>query len=309
LSKKLPRPLRVLIVDDDKGFVDELQRDANPYRIVLDHVMNLEEAVEILAERGEKSFAGIILDVIGLKKKDQMVPDESFLARAKEVFDQKVPNLPKVILTAEPGQFKTLKPLYEGTLSVYLKGGDDQHRMFSFFCKESEKLEYVRMAAQYPGVFEVFERRFLDRNEEQELIACLKLMDSSDPVVIADNLARLRRLQEAIYLALYRKDPKYLPPGAGVGGGSLFKHVIRHLKVMHLIEHGKIIEVVSGLIHSIGSDHGTHVPGKPPLYEPTRYTVQMTTFAMLDLILWFKALMEVDVLHPPPTPPTEGRGA
>jgi len=295
LNKKLPRPLRVLIVDDDKGFVDELQRDANPYRIILDHAMSLEEAVEIMDERGEKSFVGIILDVICLKKKDQKVPDESFLARAKEVFDRKAPNLPKVILTAEPGQFKTLKPLYEGTLAVYLKGGDDQDRMFTFFSRESEKLEHVRMASQYPGVFEVFERQFLERNEEQELVACLKLMDSSDPVVIADNLGRLRRLQEAIYLALYRKDPKYLPPGAGVGGGSLFKHVIRHFKVMHLIEHGKIIEVASGLVHSIGSDHGTHVPNKPPLYEPTRYTVQMTTFAILDLFLWFKAIMEADV--------------
>jgi hypothetical protein len=294
LSKKLPRPLRLLIIDDDKSFVDELQRDANPYRIVLDHAMSLEEAVEMMDERGEKTFAGIILDVICLKKKDQKIPDESFLARAKEVFDRKAPNLPKVILTAEPGQFKTLKPLYEGTLSVYLKGGYDQDRMFTFFCKESEKLEHVRIVSQYPDVFEVFEKQYLGKNEEQELVACLKLMDSSDPVVIADNLARLRRLQEAIYLALYRKDPRYIPPGAGVGGGSLFKHVIRHLKVMHLIEHGKIIEVASGLIHSIGSDHGTHVPSKAPLYEPTRYTVKMTTFAILDLLLWFKAIMEAE---------------
>ena len=294
MSKRLPRPLRVLIIDDDKAFVDELQRDANPYRIILDHAMSLEEAVEIMDERGEKTFAGIILDVICLKKKAQMVPDESFLARAKEVFDRKAPNLPKVILTAEPGQFKTLKSLYEGTLSVYLKGGDDQDRMFNYFCIESEKLEHIRMAYQYQDVFEIFERQFLGRNEEQELVACLRLMDSSDPVVIADNLARLRRLQEAIYLALYRKDPRYIPPGAGVGGGSLFKHVIRHFKVMHLIEHGKIIDIASGLIHSIGSDHGTHAPSKPPLYEPTRYTVQMTTFAILDLILWFKAIMAAD---------------
>ena len=292
MNKKLPRPLRILIIDDDKSFVEELQRDANPHRIILDHAMNLEDAIDMMEEKGEKAFAGIILDVICLKNKDQKVPDESFLTRAKEVFDRKAPSLPKAILTAEPGHFKTLKPLYQGTLSVYLKGSEDQDRMFAFFCRESEKLENVRMAAQYPDVFEVFEKHYLGRNEEQELIACLKLRDSADPVVIADNLARLRRLQEAIYLALYRKDPKYIPSGAGVGGGSLFKHVIRHFKVLHLIEHGKIIEVVSGLIHSIGSDHGTHVPNKPPLYEPTRYTVQMTTFAILDLILWFKAIME-----------------
>jgi hypothetical protein len=292
LNKKLPRPLRVLIIDDDKSFVEELQRDANPYRIILDHAKSLEEAIEVMDERGEKAFAGIILDVICLKKKEQKVADESFLVKAKEVFDRKAPSLPKAILTAEPGHFKTLKPLYEGTISVYLKGDENQDQMFTFFCRESEKLENVRMASQYPDVFEVFEKHFLGNREEQELIACLKLMDSSDPVVITDNLGRLRRLQEAIYLALYRKDPKYIPPGAGIGGGSLFKHVIRHFKVMHLIEHGKIIEVASGLIHSIGSDHGTHVPSKPPLYSPTRYTVQMSTFAILDLILWFKEIME-----------------
>jgi hypothetical protein len=233
--------------------------------------MSLEEAIEIVDERGQKNLAGIILDVIGLKKKEQKVADQSFLVRAKEVFDRKAPGLPKAILTAEPGHFKTLKPLYEGTLSVYLKGGEDQDRMFAFFCKESEKLENIRMASQYPEVFEVFEMQFLGSSEEQELIACLKLMDSSDPVVIADNLARLRRLQEAIYLALYRKDPKYIPPGAGIGGGSLFKHVIRHFKVMHLIEHGKIIEVASGLVHSIGSDHGTHASHPCTRPPGTRY--------------------------------------
>ena len=188
MNKKLPRPLRVLIIDDDKSFVEELQRDANPHRIILDHAMSLEEAIEIMDERGEKAFAGIILDVICLKKKEQKVADESFLVKAKEVFDRKAPGLPKAILTAEPGHFRTLKPLYEGTLSVYLKGGEDHDRMFAFFCKEGEKLENVRMAAQYPEVFEVFEKQFLGNSEEQELIACLKLMDSSDPVVIVDNL-------------------------------------------------------------------------------------------------------------------------
>lgn len=294
MSKRLPRPLRVLIIDDDKAFVEELQRDANPHRIVLEHAMSLEEAVELMDERGEKAFAGIILDVICLKGKDQKVPDESFLAMAKEVFDRKAPGLPKVVLTAEPGHFKTLKSLYEGTLSVYLKGGGDLDQMFSFFSRESEKLEHLRIASRYPDVFAVFEKGFLEEKEEQELVACLQLMNSTDPVVIADNLARLRRLQEAVYLAMYRKDPTYIPPGAGVGEKSPFTNVIRHFKVLHLIEHNKIIEVASRLVYSIGSSHGTHVPVKPPLYQPTRYTVRMTTYALLDLLLWFREIMEAE---------------
>ena len=54
MNKKLPRPLRVLIIDDDKNFVKELQRDANPYRIILDHAMSLEEAIEMLSPKGSE---------------------------------------------------------------------------------------------------------------------------------------------------------------------------------------------------------------------------------------------------------------
>jgi ActR/RegA family two-component response regulator len=96
LNKKLPRPLRVLIIDDDKSFVEELQRDANPYRIILDHAKSLEEAIEVMDERGEKAFAGIILDVICLKKKEQKVADESFLVKAKEVSTGKPRAYPKL---------------------------------------------------------------------------------------------------------------------------------------------------------------------------------------------------------------------
>jgi len=290
VSKKLPKPLRVLIVDDDKSFVDCLQRDANPHRIILEHANSLEEAVQIFDAKGEKAFVGIIFDVICLKFKDQKVPDESFISKAKEVFDQKAPALPKVILTAEPKYFETLKPFYKGTLQVFLKGSGDLGQMFSYFVAESSKLEHLQIASQYPEVFIIFEKGFLDKKAEHDLITCLKFMHNSNPSMIADNLARLRRMQETIYLALNNKGPDLVSSDYIYENGTKCRPIIRYLKYKQLIEHGKIIDIASNLVHSIGSDYGTHVP-IDPLYSPTKYTVQMTTFAILDLLLWFKEIM------------------
>jgi len=72
MSKNKTRPLNLLIVDDDKDYVESLNRDAQGYRIILKHVCNLEEG---------KKFR-LVLDVgtTGIKA---FVFDEKFRPVAK----------------------------------------------------------------------------------------------------------------------------------------------------------------------------------------------------------------------------------
>jgi len=292
MSKGKPgKALNVLIIDDDSSFVAGLQLDANPFRIRLEHATNLEDGLLKLQERGEKYFAGVILDVICLKDRKQQIPDPSFISKAMEEFNRFAPSLPKVILTGEPTKAESLKPIFAGNTSVYHKSAEQIEEMLAYLVKQSENLPRLKFAKRYPDIFSIFDDGYLGPNEEQALLLCLEKLDNYEPTVIADNLGRLRRLQEAIYLAINKVNQDVVPTNLIDENGPKCRPIMKHVKARGYVEEGKIIDQFSDAIYSISSDYGVHVPNSRPDYPPTRYTVQALTFAMLDLLLWFKGIV------------------
>jgi ActR/RegA family two-component response regulator len=290
---KSGKPLNVLIIDDDSSFVVGLQRDANDprFRIRLDHATNLEDGLLKLQERGEKYFAGVILDVICLKDRKQQIPDPSFISKAMEEFNRRAPSLPKVILTGEPTRAESLKPIFAGNTSVYHKSAEQIEEMLAYLVKQSESQLRQKFAKKYPDIFSIFDDGYLGANEEQALVSCLEKLDHYEATVISDNLGRLRKLQEAIYLAINKINPNIVPMGCIEKNGPNCRSIMRHLKTKQYVEESKIIDRFSDSIYSISSDYGVHVPNTRPEYPPTRYTVQALTFAMLDQLLWFKSII------------------
>ena len=200
MSKNKTRLLNLLIVDDDKDYVESLNRDAQGHRIMLKHVCNLEEGKEFLKSKEGRSICGVILDVICMKTKEQKVPDNSFITAALKYFGENLPSKPIVVLTGEPDEYKNLKKLYDGTWAVYSKGRDEND-MLSFLIEKTKDIESRKILDKYSDVFEVVEN-YLDDEAEEELIHCLKDMNSSDFPTIKNNLSCFRRLQEKVYLAL-----------------------------------------------------------------------------------------------------------
>lgn len=293
MSKIKPGKARnVLIIDDDSSFVTGLQLDANPLRIRLEHATNLEDGLLKLQERGEKYFAGAILDVICLKDRKQQIPHQNFITKAIQEFNRLAPSLPKVILSGEPTTAESVKQMYAENTNTYHKSAEQIEEMLAYLVKQSENLPRLKFAKKYPDIFSIFDDGHLGPNEEQALVLCLEKLDNYEPTVIADNLGRLRRLQEAIYLAINKVNQDVVPTNLIDENGPKCRPIMKHLKARGYVEDGKIIDQFSDAVYSISSDYGVHVPNTRPEYPPTRYTVQALTFSMLDQLLWFKGIFE-----------------
>ena len=277
-----------LIVDDDISYVDAIYRLAQNHDIMLTHAESLEYARDIFSRNEHKSISGIILDVVGLRERNQKVPDNSFIMAASKYFAEHAAHLPIVVLTGEPDQYRNLKELFKGTMGVYSKGRDEEE-MLTFLRDEARKLDRIKFNIEYPEVFEAI-RRYLDDDAENELIDCLKDMDSPDLTVIRKNLGNLRRLQEKIYIALNKLDRDFVPDEYVVGEIRI-PTIYKNLAEKGCVERYKIIDRFAEVIFKITSDHGAHVPYLVPKYQPTRYTVKSLVYAMMDLLLWFGSLV------------------
>jgi hypothetical protein len=220
------------------------------------------------------------------------VADADFLPQAMQELDRRASGLPIVILSGEPTTAESVKRLYKATANTYHKSTEQIEEMLAYLVKQSENLPQVKMAKTYPDIFSIFDDGLLGPNEEQALALCLEKLDNYEPTVIADNLGRLRRLQEAIYLAINKVNQDVVPTNLIDENGPKCRPIMKHVKARGYVEDGKIIDQFSDAIYSISSDYGVHVPNTRPEYPPTKYTVQALTFAMVDLLLWFKGIVE-----------------
>ena len=280
---------RILVIDDNRPYVEALHRDSQRFGITLVHAGSLEEGREIYERLDSWSLTGIILDVKCLKERNQQVPDSSFLTAAVRYFSEKATHLPMVVLTGEPSQYRSLSELYAGTLRVFSKGRDEG-AMLTFLRDEAGKLDYVRVAGAYPEAFATV-RAHLGSDAEQELFNCMRDMTSSEASTIKNTLGCLRRLQERIYISLSRADAKLLPSQYVAGEINLVA-CYKHLVEKGVVERYRIIDRFTELIYKITSDSGAHTPYADPKYPPTSYTVRAVAFALLDLILWFGGVMD-----------------
>ncbi|KAF0219896.1 MAG: response regulator [Geobacteraceae bacterium] len=289
MGKNETRPLKMLIIDDYKPYVESLHRDAQKFRIILKHAGSLEEGKEVFEAKEGVAISGVILDVKCMKEKSQEVPDNSFITAAVKYFGKKAPHLPVVVLTGETDQYRNLKELYEGTLRVFSKGRDETE-MLNFLLVEAQKLDRNKIISQYADVFEGLEHH-LGGEAEQELISCLRDMNSSDFTVIKNNLSCLRRLQEKVYIALNKANSNLVPSQFLEGEINVIAGY-KHLAEKGYVERYKIIDRFAELVYKITSDNGAHTPHENPKYPPTKYTVQAVTHALLDVLIWFKFVMD-----------------
>lgn len=279
----------ILIIDDDQGYVSALFSLAQGFGVTLHHERTLEDARDLFAQGKGKNLAGVILDVVGLKERDQRVPDNSFIMAASKFCAEQAPHLPVVVLTGEPDQYRNLKELFRDTMGVYSKGRDEEN-LLTFLVGEAGKLDRIRYARMYPEVFEVI-RNHLDDEAEGEFIDCLKNREKQDQTIIRNNLANLRRVQEKMYIALGKLDPPLVPREL-IMGEIKMPVIYKHLAERGVVERYRIIDRFAELIFKISSDSGAHVSYTDPKYRPTPYTVISLSYAMMDLLLWFGGLVD-----------------
>lgn len=151
--------------------------------------------------------------------------------------------------------------------------------------------ETLDLLRKYRDVFVVFEKGLLSRHVKNELLETLMQMDNHNLTTIKDNLARIRRIFEAIYIEISKRRDDIIPVKLlrGDRGELKVSAIINHLKNNGHID--GVITEFSFKIWSVASDNGSHTPYQNPDYMPTKYTVQSITYALLDILLWMKSIL------------------
>lgn len=298
MSKKA-KPFNVLYIEDEKADYENLQMQANPYRILLCHETNLEDGIGTFKQKGDKFFDGIILDALCMVRRDDSGPKKGHILKAWKEFDALAPDLLKVVFTGETAFAKDLHELLEETdIHVFNKGnGEDVHRMLTMFVDASKHKEDRKIINRYGDVFDSIEK-CLGPDAYDRMLSCVKSMTNTDNTAITGTLSNLRKMQEYIYLALNRIDNHMVPDHLLVGdtGNTNInnKRIIDHLKgnfdrnsgkitTKEYVKHNSKEDRLLNYVYR-GCSEEIHVTDQ----HTTRYTVQSLVFAFMDLVLWLK---------------------
>jgi hypothetical protein len=299
----------MLVIDDDRRYADALFRDGQKVGIALLHASSLEEGKEMLESAAGRSLAGIILDVECYKRKIDETPDSSFIIAATKYFTEKAGDIPLVAITGVQPLYDRYSKDFSGIWKVYRKGRDEAE-MLCYLREKALELERVKIVNRYRDVVEIAEE-YLGGEAAGELVDCLAGMGETSPAKIRGTLANLRTLQERIYIELHRFRPEMVPgqfvvyrdKGAGKSSVNVAQ-ILEHLKGNYdpkaqkhtgtvYIHHRSSTYRFSEMVYKVASD-GVHAIDGDDSVKPSRYTVQAVTFALLDLLLWFRAVVEPD---------------
>jgi hypothetical protein len=298
---KKTKPLNILYVEDEEQDYERLQMEANPYRILLTHETNLEEGIKTFKEKGERYFDGIILDALCLIRKDDSSPKKAHVLKAWKEFHVLAPSLLKVIFTGETAFAQDLHELLEESeVHIFNKGnGDDVRRMLTMFVDGSRHKEDRAIAARFADIFEIFDMGFLDLPDREALLECIKNINSNEDAKIRNTLSGIRRLQESIYKAINKVDSEMVPDEFLLDGKTDYRGIQWHLRGRfnkntrrsegeEYVPIGTNIDQFAEAIYTVVSNYGSH----KKFSDVSKYTLSTITFAMLDLLLWFKGITQ-----------------
>lgn len=273
--------LNVLIIDDEAGFVENLQNDANPHKILLTHATNLEDGQKLLQENSDKSFEGLILDR-GCYFDSKMTDKGNILSSGIIFFREHYKNLPIVILTAH----KELASSEQGRMyKVFSKDGKDIDAMFTHIKSESQKLIQRKLANQYPDIFEVIDSCFPSayRNDVREdLIFVLLRVSSRNNPDIKPGMVALRRIIETIHISINEQNNNVLPDY--ILSRGTFNDKMNQLVSAGLLKRHDIIFDSFWSVYKISSEFDAH----PNLEKTHPYIYKTCVNQTMGILIWFK---------------------
>ncbi|AQR96490.1 hypothetical protein [Clostridium saccharoperbutylacetonicum] len=285
-----------LIVDDREDFTKELKSEAKEYEINVASRTNLKEMIEFLDKYADK-LTMIILDIKCLIEPMQEVEHESFLPAALMYLEKEYKYIPRVILTADSVSYEEVSR-YHPDEKIFRKTTEDILKLFDYIKQKGEELPILKIRYEFSDMFKVFDKNYLCKDEEKELLELLKNMNSKDMTQIKNNLVIIRRIQEKILQTINKNNKQIVPDRCmGNNGTVKFREVDKHLKgnkshqsnyiAISTDYYSGVIEEISPMIYNIASSTAAHNTYENVDFPPSNYTVKCCTFALLDFIRWF----------------------
>jgi hypothetical protein len=193
----------------------------------------------------------------------------------------------------------------ESKLRIFSKGSTEQVRtMLEMFVRESPHKEDRILASSFRDVFEVFETGHLDLSNRETLLEVLRNMNNTEEERIKMTLTGIRRLQGDIYRAINSMDKDMVPDNFLSEGDVHFRGLQKHLGGLWdgkknngtvYVPFGTNIEQFADTVYTVVSNYGSHNKkfreasvSHKKCNKVSKYTLSAITFAMLDLLLWFK---------------------
>ncbi len=293
MANQKERCFKILAIDDDPAVLEALAMVAKSNNFNLTGVNSLEGAQKLINEG--RSFQGFIFDVVCNTDDEQSSPSPDFISDALDYAKKNFAAHPRVIITGHSDHYEGVVK-YHPKEKIIEKGNVSAITgMFQWFRIEIGNLRETKIKDKYSDAWEVFDQRLLASDIENELLETLMQMDNHNLTTIKDNLARIRRIFESIYIEISKRREDIIPVKMlrGEHGELRVTAITNHLKgdIKHHGYMDGVIAEFSSKVWSVASDNGSHTPYEKPEYMPTKYTVQSITYALLDILLWMKSIL------------------
>jgi len=301
MTKKI-KPIIALLVDDNSEFLESTKRSAFTKGIIFKTAHDLDE-MKLLLPKIYNSIVTIVLDIKGITEKNQSVGKPDFVQAAVEVIhsNPSFKNIPICLITGDSNKLNEFKILYK-KVKMFLKTPQQLENLFNQIKNNSKDLDNIKLRRKYDDVFIPLQAEYKKiklikklNNIDQELMTLLQKFTEGDFSIIKDNLARIRRIQEAVFQCMKTIDERLLPKVPFTPKGNINFSEWDYHHSHHKIDDKEICSGVINLfrtpIYVLSSEDGAHVPFEESTYPPTKYTVQALTFALLDFLKWFGMLL------------------
>lgn len=296
-KKNKERAISVLWIDDEHDTkLESFRFNARKNRVIIKKACKSSEEGMQELEKNFNSYDAVILDAFALRKATDAIGATNAkslrdsINRIKEI--ERKENR-KIIFCVYTGQKEKMGDIWEDEIHVFKKL-TEREQLFTYLKTEVEKLPETKIIHQYYDVFELFESSIIDINNKGRLLHILKKTDSSQREIIEDKLSHIRKVLESLYKTLHqigRIDSRLIINGRPKYGWCQLYVSGRTINVLEDLESPipivpehiswslKLIEVNTSAI-------GAH--NYKDLETVTNYTLKTATFALLDVLLWFK---------------------
>lgn len=278
---------KVMLVDDDVRYAESFVDKAGLRDVEVVHFTDWEAALSEL-NQNFTDYGALIIDGLGKLNQDGSGDNPMHLNQALndiKVLLGKGNFIPYFINTA---YYEDLAKYFGGE-PIFDKKKNEEDLILEEIDKAVSEIEVNRIKAKYNDVFEIFSKKYLNRNDEDLLLKTIVNVDSTILAEIKGNLTNIRSIQESMYTAL-KSDHIGIVPRALVKFNDINKHLDGNLdkdfKPTKEVYQNSSISSLSKTLYWISGQY-IHSLEKQD-YLISNYTVKALLFSLLEILRWFK---------------------
>lgn len=299
-NKDKVRPIKVLLIDDERDYSEQLVINARLNRIIVKPYRNHEEGFGAL-EQHENKFQAVILDArcfISTEDEDEGNAQDKAIYSAVNYLKNNFPKkfgyqLPFCVNTGFSTRFReNLKAM---DVRVFDKESEsEKDAMLEYLWEAVNCQKATQIKNSYNEVFEAFDHQLISFKREKDLLDILMDFEQKDYSHIERYLQNIRKFIEEIYSNIKADNPSMVPDFLlyDYGGINLWQttNYLSGDKVKGTddtltdsIMPVEVKDCVGYLINVSRKDSHAHDGLE------TNYVLKSSTFALMAFILWYKS--------------------